>query len=364
MSNRPFNKSLTLFIPGLMGPGKDVKAEVSPDTWWGGVSLPALNRLRKQALYKPAQTAGGQGQTPSRHGVIADLFALPVCEDQDLPVAAIGAQVDLPEASDRDGRFWMRADPVYLKADRDHLRFYDATVLDLSMDECLTLAQEINQVYEEDDWQLHVATAERWYLSLPAMPRIRSHAPDQVMGRIVDPFLPEGPEAKRWHAALTEIQMLMHMSAVNQQREAQGRFPVNSLWFWGAGLQPAVQTGQDGSVPLSCWADDPLARGLSHMVGGAVNGAAERYADIKLDLLREGLNLVVLEDLATPALYLDEGAWQQGLARLEQDWFAPILTALKAKTLNRLVLLADTGEQRALTRYDLRRFWRPWFNSD
>ena len=197
---------LTLILPGVEG-----LAELREGSDPVDLDLPAWQIIRARSDFSPGDDAGFEAALLNEFGVEAG-------------IAALAVRADLPDI-DHSG-VWLRADPVYLRADRDHLRFFDAHVLGLEHAEAETLAAEIAAIYADLGWQLHVAAPDRWYLRIDVEPAMRTHPPSEVIGRVVDPFLPQGPDGKRWHALLTEMQMVLHMSPVNAARERAGKLPV------------------------------------------------------------------------------------------------------------------------------------------
>jgi hypothetical protein len=159
------------------------------------------------------------------------------------------------------------------------------------------------------------------------------------------------------HQLLNEAQMVLHSHPVNDAREARGEPTVNSLWFWGAGRVPRVDSKRWHSVS----ADEPLALGLAR-------AAAMRYrtlpasADAWLDGVPEdGRQLIVLDELRVPLVLSEAGEYQDRIARLERDWFAPLLAALRAGRIGMVTIhVPDAAECLAYEtiRGDLRRFWR------
>jgi len=50
--------------------------------------------------------------------------------------------------------------------------------------------------------------------------------------------LPEGDNARQWRSLLNEAQIVLTQHPLNAQRARRGLPPVNSVWFWGAGVLP------------------------------------------------------------------------------------------------------------------------------
>ena len=83
------------------------------------------------------------------------------------------------------------------------------------------------------------AAPARWYLRMPPGSTLPAFAePDEALGGDMFEHLPDGPEGRRWRALLSEAQVVLHNHPRNAERAARGLPPVNSLWFWGAGVLP------------------------------------------------------------------------------------------------------------------------------
>ncbi len=324
---------ITFLVPGLSGleqPGTGTP--FAPQ-------CPALNTL---LLRSRSSIVDGI----SLESALFGYFDVALNEDGDAPVASLSRLADL---ADESGDHWLRADPVHLRADRDHLRFFDANVLGLDMEEANIFATEINKTYAVDGWKMHVAAPDRWYLSIPNQAHIQTHSPLAVVGRVMDSYLPKGPDAMRWQSVMTEMQMLMHMSVVNEQREAKGQFAVNSIWFWGAGKRPQVTENQ-----TQVYSDEPLARGLS-MAASAQPQILPRnlYA-----VTSTGNALFVLDALQRPSVYNDLDVWISQIEAYERDWFAPALEKLKSGEETVITIMAANGTAYEITKAGLRRFWK------
>lgn len=232
-------------------------------------------------------------------------------------------------------RQWLRADPVYLRPDRQFLRLFDARVLNLEWEEAQALSEEIRAFYAEDEWQFRLGSASRWYLRLPQAIAIQTHTLSEVAGCDIGEFLPQGENARAWHTRLNEVQMLLHQSPLNQARQARGELPVNSLWFWGEGDIPPP--------PASAWtqvyADDALARGFSHW-------QSTPCAPLPETLPTDAGKTLLLLDAQAP------------LETVESAYFAPALQRLRAGDLKRLVIYLRNNRRVALSRRSLWRFWR------
>lgn len=269
------------------------------------------------------------------------LFDIPRLPGADLPIAAV---TRLAETGQADEAWWLRADPVYLLVEGGHLILVDR-IADLPLTEAQALAQEILAVFGADGWRLETAPGGHWYLHPGGAPALHTYPLSAVRGRDVHPFLPAGPEGRRWRGVLNEIQMLLHASPINAAREARGVLPVNSLWPWGGGRLPAPARSRWAGV----WGSLMLSRGLAMRTGAPV---ADLPGDAAAWLSRasQGEHLLVLNgnDIeSTPDWGVVEGIWVE-----------PLLLALRSGDLRRMVFVGDRGHAYAIGAADLRRWWR------
>jgi hypothetical protein len=311
---------LTLVIPGLFGPFP-AGGEILPEP-----SLPALLRL----LHGARSMSGGE---PDPDAWLCKRFGIVRAGDGDWPVAPFEAALELGDAG---SYYWLRADPVHLRADRSRLVLFGPEALVIRQEEADALAESFNALYQPDGLRLYTPTPNRWYLRLAQAPRLSNTPLPDVIGRDIDRLLPRGEDAGPWHARLNEIQMLFHAHVVNERRAEQGRPGINSLWLWGGGRMPASLQAQDAWVH----SDDPLTRALARAAGVPLLETSDLRVERLPAALARGPGLVVLDACRQAQRYGDVQEWGERLAELERQWFRP-LQALRAQgRLRELALLA------------------------
>jgi hypothetical protein len=227
-----------------------------------------------------------------------------------LPAAAL----ERAASGKREGH-WMRADPVHLRIEGDALRLHDAPSVGITMDEARALADTLQTHFAGDGVQFDLQSPERWHLRMAPGEAPRTTALDDAVGRNVFGMLPE--DAK-WRNALTEAQMILAGHEVNAQREAAGRPPINSVWFWGAGELPAASAKPYATV----YADDPIARGLGAWSGARVHSIPRAIDAVDLESESEHALVVLTREAAD----------------VDEHWFAPLAKAIERFDLVRLVL--------------------------
>lgn len=319
-----------LVVPGLLWP-KESLAEVTR-----GLELPALH-----ALLGRGRRARSPALPPERW--LCESFGV---QAEEPPVGALRL---LGEGHEPGADAWLCADPVHLRFSRNTL-VVDAAGPDLALDEAAQLVAALN-AHLADFGEFLAPHPRRWYLRAKRAPRIVTHSPAAVAGRTLEPFLPQGEDARDWRRLINEAQVLLHNHPVNAAREAAERPTANSLWPWGAGVLPGAARAPAPHVQ----ADHPLARGLAKLAGVPAAPVPERLDSA----VSQGLTF--LETLSEAAQSLDAAAWRGGLAELEARWFAPALTALKARRIHGLRLTAlgdDAVVDVTLDAGDLWQFWR------
>lgn len=326
---------IDLVVPGLVWPNPGVSGLTT------GLALPGLERL----LGLGRVTQHGRMPIDTWLGKAFELPAtrLPLGNLRRLGEPALPA----PEANVN----YLCADPVNLHFAREHLLLSALPEDEITAAEADALVASLNAFFlplGDDIAGFEVATPERWYLKLTKVPQTQFFALDDVIGRPVSHFMPEGADSRSWQRLSNEVQVLLHNHPINQAREAAGRRPVNSVWLWGDGDALSVPT----RLPARVLSNSLLGRGLARSLGVACSDATG---------LPDGDAVIVLDELLRPGLFLELGTWREHLRRIEQVWFAPLLAAMKARRVTHLHIVAP-GDRASLEitlrPSDCLKFWR------
>lgn len=271
---------------------------------------------------------------------------------------AAGALTLLGAGGEPADGWWTRADPVHLRVMRDRLLLVPGHALGIRAEEAQALCEALNAHFSPDV-TLQAIDPLRWCARFSGTSAGEAHSeadcPLDAAGRDVDLALSEARGAA--HRLLNEAQMLLHNHAVNAAREARGEPAINSLWLWGGGRPPAAASGHWHSVTAA----EPLALGLARLAGARA-AALPASADAWLERSPEdGRHLIVLDGLRAPLALAETAQYREALAVLERDWFAPLVSALRAARIGMLTVHVPDGAE-CMTyeaiRGDLRRFWR------
>jgi hypothetical protein len=251
------------------------------------------------------------------------------------------------------GAYWMCADPVHIRLQGDQM-ILQANVTP-TPEEAAQLCASLNAHFAEDGLSFVAPHPQHWYVRLTAAPDLQTQPLSQVAGVNIQAHLPAGSDALRWHGVFNEIQMLFFTHAVNQAREERGEPTLNSVWFWGGGiargtlLQPCARVIADGGMALAlASAGGVPAVSLPEGRNVSVEGAG-------------GDVLVVWEGLQAALQRGDLGAWRNSLQQFERACMTPLLQALKAGKIGRIILEVpdkDSARRYVLTQAALWKLWR------
>lgn len=328
---------VTLFVPGLFA------GFVAPG------EHPGFSRNRVGILSRLLARANRKSNSqPGFESRLFCLFGVNSAASMDLPIAAVTRIADMGVV---DREWWVRADPVHLIPSGDGLVLRAG--LGLSQGESDRLVEEINQALGSDGWLLKAPSPERWYLKPARAVSISTTPLASVVGNDIHPYLPKGEDSRVWHTRMNEIQILLHTSLANTEREKRGVLPANSVWFWGGGALPVAGMCDWARVI----ADDPLTRGLARLnTVSSVNTVAGVKA--AFDGLAKGNVLIVIDALLQAGMRGDSDGWAEQLARIEQGWVGPLKSAVERGELAELTIIADSGAEYHYRRPHRFRIWR------
>ncbi len=323
--------SVTLFVPDMFWPHGGAAPILPP--------LPALRGLigRGDASNEPCEDESAW---------LCTQFG--IARQTDWPVAPVCLS---GEGTDPGANYWLLADPVHLRLQRDGLILLPPDALTITNDEAQALCASLNIHFAAEGFHFVAPQAQHWYLTRARRARIRTRALARVAGRDINHLLPEGEDGLEWHRIGNEIQMLLHAHPINAQREQRGALAINSLWCSGGGTLPPVRTAFQSVIGSSA-----LARGLAKIAQIDFTAAQQGFAST-----RGGQVLVELREVATAAMRLDTTAWPAAFDDLERRWFEPVAHALKMGRLRELdiVTVANQREYRwSVKRRHRYRWWR------
>ena len=209
------------------------------------------------AVADSLQTTPTQG-LPHERFLLGD--AVPVA-----PFALLGLQGGVIDANN----VLACIQPVHLHATRDHLVLMHPDHIPLTADESAALLEEAKPLLQDEfKAEVIVADPHHWFINPAHFASLATHSVDQAHGRNIDWWLPrdttELGTARAWRKLQNEIQMLWHISPINEARQASGLPAINSIWISGIGSIDDLQTPNEIQLASHIITDHPVLKGIAH----------------------------------------------------------------------------------------------------
>lgn len=334
---------LTLFIPELIQPLKIWKRDFGFEP-----QSPIFSKLFQNI----------QIDKTSSSGLDRSLFSsLGLASDNELPIAKYQykSSQDANHKTIKKERILICADPVHCEVGMKEITLTQ-TIDELTQAESEELISILNQHFNDDGLEFILDDEQNWYLALPQEEPLSSTVLDEVIGKNIFSYLPRSVsdsgsdiissnETRNWQTLQNEVQMLLHMSSLNQSREIAGLPTVNSLWFWGGG-QGFTQKKTINMV----FGGAGKGKTYSTAAASVWKDLPEKGEDIVVALLR-GTNenresVIIFDQLFKPALSDDLQSWQQQLTFIEENYLKPLVQAWQN---GEIELKIDTCSGRLIT---------------
>lgn len=195
------------------------------------LELPVLSRLL--ARMTPAERNEGDeySLSPPHERVLARLLGY-AGSDGGLPWAAHWAARDGIDTADLS---WGLLTPTHWHVGADHITMLDPARLELEDAESRELLDAVRHLFESEGWVLVWGAPTRWYAAHESLGELPTASLDRVIGRNVDLWMPDHPQARLLRRLQNEVQMFLYTHPLTEQRLARGALPVNSFWLSGCG---------------------------------------------------------------------------------------------------------------------------------
>ncbi|GAB2843514.1 hypothetical protein GCM10027277_08800 [Pseudoduganella ginsengisoli] len=247
--------------------------------------------------------------------------------------------------------FWFIVHPVHLALARTHMVLGDLRNLHLTDEDSRALFDAAKPYFDEVGKTLVFGDANTWFMRADDWRNMRCASPDAAIGENLADWMPDGEAKRPFRQLQNEIQMLWHAHPANAAREQRGLAPVNSFWMWGG-----AEGADSASAALPELAEAACLPWLSVLAAPAL-----RAADAATVLARPQDTIAVLGAALPAGKEADWSAWLMHMQQLEQQWFAPLLEALRGGRLDVLELLLTSRTHAVtytITKGSLRKFWR------
>ncbi len=338
---------LELLLPFAMPP-----AEMARDLL-RELKMPSLAMLLARASRSAHQVSDGFARALPHEYWLARQFDPTATGDSDnSPALATNAMrsFNLPAETG----VWFILQPVHLHITRDHLVLTDPRQLQLAESDARALFAIIQPLFEEVGKTLVYGDAQTWFMRADDWHALQTSTPDAACGHNIDIWMPKGPYERDWRRLQNEIQMHWHAHAINEQREANGLKPINSVWLSGGA--EAKETSSTNTKFEEAFTFSSERKPFAVLANKQVSITSS--ADILNEKPQHGL--LVLDSLIEPALAGDWSEWLMRFQAMEELWFAPLLEAIKNGQLDKLILTISHNTAYstfAISKSSLRKFW-------
>lgn len=163
------------------------------------------------------------------------------------PLEALSVGVSM-----KDTDVIFRCNIVTLSEDED---YENKTILDHSSGEISTedanvLMNAVREAFQNDEFKFYTGTSYRHITVWDKGEVLDMEPPHDHLGQVIGQFLPKHPAFREMMQKSFDV---LNNHPLNLQRAKEGKNKANSLWFWGAGTKPALQsfrqkTGLNGTV--------------------------------------------------------------------------------------------------------------------
>ena len=192
----------------------------------------------------------------------------------------------------------------------------------------------------------------RWYLALEKQADLITNPLMEVFGRNVNHFMSSGDDAKYWLTITNEIQMLLHATNVNFERESRNMLTANSVWLWGGGYLPENDKLNINYEKIIT--NNIVFSGIGHHCELVVLPLDENF----LSHIEGGNNFIVLDMLSDSVRNRDLYTFMQTLNEIETSFLSHCNELLLNKEIEKIKLIVDSKTTISVTKKQLHRWWK------
>lgn len=171
----------------------------------------------------------------------------------------------------------------------DALPYEEKTIVDhssseISTEDAAVLLEAVREVLEDDVYRFYLGTSYRHCTIWKEGDVVELTPPHDILGKAIGEYLPEDEILRE---KMKQSYDILNHHPLNEERAKKGRNKANSIWFWGAGTKPALDSfdGKFGRKGAMISAVD-LLKGIA--VGAAMTNIEVEGADGTLETNYEG----------------------------------------------------------------------------
>ncbi|MGA8515776.1 MAG: phosphoglycerate mutase [Burkholderiaceae bacterium] len=242
------------------------------DLTWQGLQLPYFHKLMQRMALHSQDVGDEYTLSPPHERVLAQSLGL-WTTDGATPWTAHTLSLAPSDTGYQSGQAWAQITPCFWHVGTDQVQMLHPDGLQLTESDSREVLAIMQPYFAEDGIALHYSAPTRWVAHSPLFAGLATASLDRVVGRNVNAWMPEGAQAAPLRRLQNEMQMLLYTHAFNDRRFAAGQLPVNSFWVSGAGALAVAPP--------------------------------------------KATELMVVDDLRTPALHEDWAAWAAAWQQLD-----------------------------------------------
>lgn len=338
----PSDSTLTLFIPDLFG-FQSTLSQLSSE------EISQLPKMKLSVLEKWL-SRGSFEASHNQDDLVFSELGLDQYINKEKPFAALSLLAEQQNDIEINrNSYWLRADPVNLQADRDTAILTAHEELNLTQTEADTLVALINEHFIDEPWRLYSFAPHRWYLCLEKTADLKTTPLEKVLGDDINHYSATGDDANYWHKITNELQMLLHGSNVNFERDSRNSLTLNSLWLWGGGVLPESKLNSNYDKIIT---NNPIYSGVGYHCGFDVLSTDESMHNHS-----HTNNIFILDRLSEYVQRRDLYTFVKVLNEIENKFLTVFNDMLLRGQINKIKILTDKGHF-IVTKKHLRRWWK------
>lgn len=248
----------------------------------------------------------------------------------------------------KDSDIAIRCNIVTLSEDEDS--YEERTIIDHSSGEISTedagvLLEAVKKELENDVYQFWLGTSYRHCTIWKNGQVTELTPPHDILGKCIGDYLPED---RMLHEMMKKSYDILNHHPINEERAKKGLNKANSLWFWGAGTKPVLDSfeGKFGKKGVMISAVDLLkgiavGADMTNIVVDGADGTLETNYEGKADaaikaLLEDGFDFAYVH-IEAPDEMGHQGSVERKIKAIEN---------IDARILSRVIeKLDDSGEE-------------------
>lgn len=139
-----------------------------------------------------------------------------------------------------------RMNLVTLKPQGSSIYMQDFSAGHISTSEARELVETLQKEMGNAEIEFHAGVGYRHLMVWRGgKDKMRSTPPHDITGKAILDSLPNGDGADTLNNIMNHSQMVLHNHPINIRRKEEGHLPANSVWLWGHGKTPRIETYQE-----------------------------------------------------------------------------------------------------------------------